>query len=199
MTKQTFYGDALPKLEAAERQLVSLCTQCPLSHELDGESPSVLSCISRIKSPDSMIAKLRGRGLAADCQAALTAVHDAVGVRVICAFADDVYRVAGWLAAQPDLRCIQVKDYIACPKPNGYRSYHMIVELAGGPGQGITAEIQLRTIAIDFWATLEHQMKYKRTIPHEALIRAELKRCADEIASVDLSMQTIRELLTQSF
>ncbi len=75
----------------------------------------------------------------------------------------------------------------------------MIVELAGGPGQGITAEIQLRTIAIDFWATLEHQMKYKRTIPHEALIRAELKRCADEIASVDLSMQTIRELLTQSF
>ena len=63
MTKQTFYGDALPKLEAAERQLVSLCTQCPLSHELDGESPAVLSCISRIKSPDSMIAKLRGRGL----------------------------------------------------------------------------------------------------------------------------------------
>ncbi len=61
MTKQTFYGAALPKLEAAERQLVSLCTQCPLSHELDGESPAVLSCISRIKSPDSMIAKLRGR------------------------------------------------------------------------------------------------------------------------------------------
>lgn len=199
MTKQTFYGAALPRLEAAERQLTALCTQCPLSHELEGDSPAVLSCVSRIKSPDSMAAKLRGRGLPVNCRTALTQVHDAVGVRVICAFADDVYRVADWLAARPDLRCIRRKDYIACPKPNGYRSYHMIVELTDGPGRGVTAEIQLRTIAIDFWATLEHQMKYKRTIPHEALIRAELKRCADEIASVDLSMQTIRELLTQTF
>ena len=75
----------------------------------------------------------------------------------------------------------------------------MILVLTDGPGAGMTAEVQLRTIAADFWAALEHQMKYKHTVRHEKLIQDELKRCADEIASVDLSMQTIRELLSEDF
>ena len=125
----------------------------------------------------------------------LTEVRDAVGVRVICAFQHDVYQVAQWLEEQPDFVVLETKDYIAYPKENGYRSYHLILRIQEGPGKGETVEVQPRTIAIDFWASLEHQMKYKREIPHEKLIRAELRRCADEIASVDLSMETIRDLL----
>lgn len=159
----------------------------------------ISSIKSRIKTPLSIYNKLQKLGYEFTEQNIREQLNDVAGIRVICSFIDDIYSVAQLLAEQDDITVLRIKDYIKNPKPNGYRSYHMIVELAGGPGQGITAEIQLRTIAIDFWATLEHQMKYKRTIPHEALIRAELKRCADEIASVDLSMQTIRELLTQSF
>ena len=87
------------------------------------------------------------------------------------------------------------KDYFAYPKANGYRSLHLIVQFTKKDLTGIKAEIQIRTIAVDFWATLEHQLKYKKIVPHEETIRKELKRCADEIASVDLSMQTIREIL----
>ena len=87
------------------------------------------------------------------------------------------------------------KDYIAYPKANGYRRLHLIIQFTKFDLQGVEAEIQIRTIAIDFWATLEHQIKYKGNVPHEKTIRRELKRCADEIASVDLSMQTIRDIL----
>ena len=89
--------------------------------------------------------------------------------------------------------------YHTSAKENGYRSYHLILGLRAGPGRGMTVEVQLRTIAIDFWASLEHQLKYKRQVPHARLVREELRRCADEIASVDLSMETIRELLAGSF
>lgn len=143
--------------------------------------------------------KLEKSGLPPTGSAALAYMHDAVGVRAVCAFTDDVYRVASWLADRPEVQVKTVKDYIAAPKPNGYRSYHLILALTDGPGAGMTAEVQLRTIAADFWAALEHQMKYKHTVQHEQLIRDELKRCADEIASVDLSMQTIRELLSERF
>lgn len=90
------------------------------------------------------------------------------------------------------------KDYYAYPKPNGYRSYHILLKIADGAGKGCRAEIQVRTIANDFWATLEHQIKYKKDMPNEKLIRSELKRCADEIASVDLSMQTIRDIIREN-
>ena len=126
---------------------------------------------------------------------AVRTVFDAVGVRAICAFAEAVFRLAEWLREQPSLQVLNEKDYFANPKPSGYRSYHMIVLVAPETGVPMRAEIQIRTIAMDFWATLEHQLKNKKDVPHEALIRSELKRCADEIASVDISMQTIRDVL----
>ena len=134
-------------------------------------------------------------GSCGSAQAALTRIRDAVGVRVICAFQDDVYQMAQYLEERPEFAVLQTKDYISRPKENGYRSYHLILGILDGPGKGMTVEVQLRTIAIDCWASLEHQIKYKRRVPHEHLVREELKRCADEIASVDLSMETIRELL----
>ena len=115
-------------------------------------------------------------------------------LRVICAFQDDVYQMAQYLEERPEFAVLQTKDYISHPKENGYRSYHLILGILDGPGKGMTVEVQLRTIAIDCWASLEHQIKYKRRVPHEHLVREDLKRCADEIASVDLSMETIREL-----
>lgn len=139
--------------------------------------------------------KLRKRGLREDSHTALQNTHDAIGIRVICSFVEDVYRIAGWLEKRNDIQIIEKKDYISYPKPNGYRSLHLIIQFTAKDRKDMTAEIQLRTIAIDFWATLEHQIKYKRNVHHEETIRKELKRCADEIASVDLSMQTIRELL----
>ena len=93
---------------------------------------------------------------------------------------------------QEEIEIIKIKDYIAYPKENGYRSYHMILKIKE---LNLNAEIQIRTIALDFWANLEHQMKYKKHIKNEEMIRSELKRCADEIASVDLSMQTIKDLI----
>lgn len=199
MIPQAFYGAAYPRLCAAERQLVELVGRCPITRDSAAGEAAVLYCKSRIKAPESMMRKLENNRLPPTGRAALEYMHDAVGVRAVCAFTDDVYRVASWLAAQPEIEVKTIKDYIANPKPNGYRSYHLILALTDGPGAGMTAEVQLRTIAADFWAALEHQMKYKHTVQHEQLIRDELKRCADEIASVDLSMQTIRELLSENF
>lgn len=115
-----------------------------------------------------------------------------MGLRIICAFAEDVYTIVTWLKTRPEPEIIREKDYIAYPKPNGYRSLHLQIWLKD---LYLPAEIQVRTIAADFWATLEHQLKYKIDIPHEELIRSELKRCAEKKASVDLSMQTIRDII----
>lgn len=188
MTEQEFYGEALPVMHSARQRILRLIGEYP------GEIQSVSS---RIKTPDSMKEKLRRHGLPQTADAALRELNDAVGIRVICSFPDDIYKIAEWLGEQSELHIMARKDYIAYPKPNGYRGYHLIVMLEGGEETGVTAEIQLRTLALDFWASLEHKMKYKKQIRQEALIRGELKRCADEIASLDLSMQAIRDLLKE--
>lgn len=194
MTYEKYYGDSLSHLKHIEEVLLELIRQYPARGYPDGVEP-ILYCKSRIKQPDSMIRKLERRGLPTDGESALSVMHDAVGVRVVCSFVDDVYKIAHWLSARDEFTIIETKDYISYPKPNGYRSLHLVLRFQSGPEQGFRAEIQLRTIAIDFWAALEHQMKYKKSIRHEKTIRDELKRCADEIASVDVSMQTLRDLI----
>lgn len=144
-----------------------------------------------------MIEKLRMRNLPIEPETAVLQITDAVGVRVICSFLEEVYGIAdeirgyGW-------EIYKCKDYIAHPKGNGYRSYHMVVMVTTPRELEIPVEIQIRTIAQDAWANLEHQMKYKKEIKDTALIQRELKRCADEIASTDISMQTIRELIMEA-
>ncbi len=198
MTQEEFYGPAYETMKKAEGQLLDLIAlYSAAKREREGVKP-VVYCCSRIKTPDSMLRKLEKRGLAQTADAALQEVFDAVGVRAVCAFAEDVYRLVRWLQQQPVLCIMKEKDYYAYPKPNGYRSYHILLKIADGAGKGCRAEIQVRTIANDFWATLEHQIKYKKDMPNEKLIRSELKRCADEIASVDLSMQTIRDIIREN-
>ncbi len=196
MTYEDFYGPALTGLTKTKQQICDLISL--YSSENPDHAKSVIYCCSRLKTPESMIQKLKKRGLPVNKQAALSQVYDAVGIRVVCSFAEDVYQIAAWLKNRAEFRILEEKDYIAYPKPNGYRSLHLLLQMTEGEGSGLFAEIQIRTIAIDFWAALEHQLKYKKNLPHEAMIREELKRCADEIASVDLSMQTIRDILRES-
>ena len=194
MTPEEYYGNAFSLLKQGETYLKTLIENYPNSCVKDGLQ-AIIYIKTRIKKPESMMEKLRKRGLMEDSCTALQTTHDALGIRVVCSFVEEVYRIARWLEKREDIQIIEKKDYIAYPKPNGYRSLHLIIRFTVKDLKDMSAEIQLRTIAIDFWATLEHQMKYKRNVQHEETIRRELKRCADEIASVDLSMQTIRDIL----
>ena len=151
-------------------------------------------CLCRIKSEESMREKCRRQGIPENTESALSVIHDAVGIRVVCAFISDVYRVRDFLKSLPQLSLVEEKDYIRHAKPNGYRSYHMILLV----DNHVYAEIQLRTISQDTWASLEHHLKYKKTLNQDTnLIVQELKRCADELASTDVSMQTIRDAIFQ--
>lgn len=155
--------------------------------------------ISRVKSADSMKEKLVRKGMDTDVLSAIKQMNDTVGIRIVTHFIGDVYTISDYLKQSDTWTIEEIKDYISNPKPNGYRSLHIILKmpLHGSELDFLPVEIQIRTIAMDCWASLEHQLKYKKNIPNADLIATELKRCSDEIASTDLSMQTIREMLAK--
>ena len=157
----------------------------------------ISSISSRVKKPESIAQKLYNKGLPFTVEAIMTNLSDVAGVRIICEFIDDIYSIAAMLAMQDDLKLIKIKDYIKYPKPNGYRSYHMIVEIPVFFSKGKTpmrVEIQIRTMAMDFWASLDHELKYKKNIDpqDEEVIAGELLTCAERIAETDTIMQQIR-------
>lgn len=158
---------------------------------------------SRIKRPESIYRKLQKQGYEFTPENIQTKLHDVAGVRVVCAFIDDIYAIAGLLANQDDITVIEIRDYIKNPKPNGYRSYHMIVEIPVFFSKGKTpmlAEIQIRTIGMDFWATLEHQLRYKKGIEemegYETISHA-LFDCAQTVIHMDSEMQKIKNMIGQ--
>lgn len=146
----------------------------------------------RIKSGESAVGKLKKRALQVDCQSAFDNLFDIIGVRTVVRFIDDVYKICDYISSKYEI--ITVKDYIKNPKENGYRSLHMIMRVPHENGMR-HVEIQIRTISQDAWASLEHKMKYKKEIKHVQLIGQELKRCADEMASIDISMQAIDDMI----
>jgi len=153
---------------------------------------------SRIKKPASIMEKLKRKNYPVTMESILNNLNDVAGVRVICSFIDDIYEVAEMFAKQDDVRVIEIKDYIKSPKPNGYRSYHMIIEIPvffAKRKQYMRVEVQLRTIAMDFWASLEHKMKYKKDNPNIEKLEEELKECAEIIAKTDEKMQNINKKL----
>lgn len=157
----------------------------------------ISSISSRVKKTESIAGKLYKKGLPFTVEAIMANLNDVAGVRIICEFIDDIYTIAGMLAMQDDLKLIKIKDYIKYPKDNGYRSYHMIVEIPVFFSKGKTpmrVEIQIRTIAMDFWASLDHELKYKKDIGKvdEELIAQELLSCAERISETDMIMQQIR-------
>jgi len=160
---------------------------------------------ARIKTADSMAEKCQRKNLPLSAESALKQIRDAIGIRIITGFVDDIYQIIDFIRQMPGIHIFKEKDYINQVKSNGYRSYHLILEVEAPypdcygktPGKYFI-EVQLRTIAMDSWASLEHQMKYKHDIKNPERIAKELKRCADELASCDLSMQTIRNLIVGS-
>lgn len=168
-----------------------------LNDELSLTQQSPISSISaRRKKTYSILEKLERQGFPITLESIEKNLHDVAGIRVICSFVDDIYNVADMLKRQDDLTVIQIKDYIKNPKPNGYRSFHMIVEVPvffSNEKHAMQVEVQIRTVAMDFWATLEHQIKYKQDIPNQEAIIEELRQCADTISETDERMLGIRE------
>lgn len=148
----------------------------------------------RLKSPKSIIKKLNNKNLVINDKNIRDFIHDIAGVRVTCNYIDDLYTIVDVLTMQDDITQIELKDYIKNPKESGYRSLHLVVLIPVFLSKGktvIPVEIQIRTIAMDFWASLEHHLKYKtkNSIPHN--IHEELKQCANEITAIDNKMQKI--------
>ena len=151
---------------------------------------------SRIKTPKSILEKLRRKGFEISVKGIEENLADVAGIRVICSFPDDIYATAKMLTDQDDIRVIQVKDYIINPKPNGYRSLHLILEVPiflSNEKKNMKVEVQFRTIAMDFWASLEHKLKYKKNIENAEEISKELQRCAEASSQLDLRMQALRD------
>lgn len=151
---------------------------------------------SRLKSPVSISDKLRRKGYAVTVENIEKYLKDVAGVRVICSFPDDIYRLAALLEKQDDIILLEKKDYIKNPKPDGYRSLHLILDIPiflSNEKKHMKVEVQFRTIAMDFWASLEHKLKYKKNVENSEMIVEQLKKCADSIEKLDYQMQEIRD------
>ncbi len=189
---ESIYGNHRSEMENVMNIILSSIDELREDMIKEFGSDPVEHCLSRIKDEDSMREKCRRQNLPETTESALQQIHDAIGIRVVCAFISDVYSVRDHLRTIDKVEVIEEKDYIKQAKPNGYRSLHMILKY----DNKYYVEIQLRTISMDTWAALEHHMRYKKKVSKsDALISAELKRCADELASTDMSMQTIRDLI----
>lgn len=151
---------------------------------------------SRIKSPESIVKKLKKRGYESTIENMVKYVNDIAGIRIICSFTSDIYRIAGMLANQSDIRVLSIKDYIKRPKESGYKSYHMLVSLPIFLSDGVVdtkVEIQIRTVAMDFWASLEHKINYKFEGNAPEHIKRELLECAEMVSDLDAKMLSLNE------
>lgn len=155
---------------------------------------------SRVKEPASIIEKMNRKGYELTVENVEAKLNDVAGIRVICSFVEDIYYLADMLAAQDDLEVLTVKDYIKNPKENGYRSLHLIVQIPiflSDQKKYMRVEVQFRTIAMDFWASLDHKLKYKKNVKNPQAIADELRKCADVISGVDVRMQEIRNMIEE--
>lgn len=164
-----------------------------------GHNP-IESIKSRIKKPMSIIEKMHRKGYPISLESMRANLNDVAGIRVICPFIEDIYTVVEMLSRQDDLTVIEKKDYIQNPKPNGYRSYHMILEVPvflSDRKQPVRVEVQLRTIAMDFWASLEHKIYYKFEGNAPAYLQQELKACADVVNMLDVKMFSLNQAILE--
>lgn len=186
---QLLYNSALKeistKIEILNNEFVHSHRYNPIEH-----------VTQRIKTPDSIARKLKRIGYEPTLENMEKYLCDIAGIRIICSFTSDIYRIAGMIARQDDVAVLKIKDYMKHPKENGYKSFHMVVTVPIYLSTGTETtkvEIQIRTIAMDFWASLEHKLRYKKNIPAEQLdeLSRELYSCAENIASIDERMNGI--------
>lgn len=173
------------KIEILNEEFVHIYGHTPIEH-----------IKSRLKSPESIIKKLKGNGLEATIDNMVERLSDIAGIRIICSFTQDIYQIADMISRHKDVTVLYVKDYIRHPKPNGYKSYHMVVTipiyLTEGPVE-TKVEIQIRTVAMDFWASLEHKIYYKYEGNAPDSLQAELKACADMVDMLDAKMFSLNQ------
>ena len=151
---------------------------------------------SRLKTPESIMKKLRKNGHNLNIEDMIEYVNDIAGIRITCSFFSEIYFVADMIARQDNLEVISIKDYISQPKESGYKSYHMLLSIPVALGDAkvpTKVELQIRTMAMDFWASLEHKLKYKKNIENAEEISKELQRCAEASSKLDLRMQALRD------
>lgn len=156
---------------------------------------------TRIKTPESIVKKLRRYGYETSIENMIKYINDIAGVRLVCSFTADIYRLAEMIGNQSDLKVLSIKDYIKNPKPSGYKSYHMHVSVPIFLSDSVVStkvEIQIRTIAMDFWASLEHKIYYKFEGNAPEHISRELKECADMVSELDDKMLSLNEAILAS-
>ena len=205
---------AFQELSSSTRDLMS-CYRCAIMEietkfrvlnerfSLQHDRNPIDSIQSRLKSPDSILDKMLRKKLPFTLEAIENNIFDIAGIRVVCSFVDDIYMLADCLLQQDDITLIERKDYIKNPKESGYRSLHMIVEVPiflSNEKRYMRVEVQLRTIAMDFWASLEHKLRYKKDIPAETAdaIARQLQDCAEVVARTDKQMYDIRKQIEAS-
>lgn len=208
-------NDMLDKLKETTQPLENLVTyyQCAIMEvetkfkvldqqfSMQYDRNPIESIKSRIKSPESLMRKVRDRKIPLDTDSIEANIHDIAGVRVVCSFPSDIYMLADCFLKQDDITLIKMKDYIKEPKASGYRSLHLIVSVPiflQNEKRSMQVEVQLRTIAMDLWASLEHKIRYKKEIPEEQTdeVTKEMRACADLAAELDRRMQDIRDRVT---
>lgn len=191
----TYYRCAIMEVETKMKVLDE-------QFSLEYDRNPIESIKSRVKSMESLMGKMRRKNVALSIDEIEDKIHDIAGVRVICSFPEDIYLLADCLLQQDDVRLVEKKDYISKPKENGYRSLHLIVEVPiflQNEKRNMKVEVQFRTIAMDFWASLEHKLRYKKNIPKEMTqyLEQELYQCAELSAGLDERMQKIRNLIAE--
>lgn len=153
---------------------------------------------SRIKTPESIVKKLKRDGYESTIENMRNYINDIAGIRIVCSFTSDIYRLAEMIGKQNDLTVICVKDYIKNPKVSGYKSFHMHVTVPIFLSDRVVntkVEIQIRTIAMDFWASVDHKLRYKKDVKNEEVITERLRVCAEAISALDEEMQNIRNMI----
>ena len=197
-TKQlmTYYNCAMLEIETKFRVLSQ-------EFSLEQDYNPIETIKSRLKSMDSIVDKLQRKGLPLELESIENNLKDVAGIRVICPFLSDIYRMASCLMEQDDIVVIEKKDYIKNPKKNGYRSLHLIVEtpiFLQKEKRLMKVEVQFRTIAMDFWASLEHRMHYKKNldVKMQEMLVAELRDCAEESANLDIRMETVKDYIEEN-
>ncbi len=191
----TEYQELMVMYQSAIREVTTKLAILNDELSLDNRKNPIQTVKSRIKRPQSIYNKLQRLEKEISIESIRTNLNDVAGLRVTCSFIDEVYKIAEMLTKQDDIILIEAKDYIKNPKPNGYRSYHLILEIPvffSSSKQWVRLELQIRTVAMDFWASLEHDLRYKKNIESSKDIEEDLKSCAETIALTDLKMMEIR-------
>lgn len=192
------FGELSTLYASALREIAARLENLNQEFELRKERNPIQHMTQRLKRPESILDKLQRLGQPLCYEAIRREIRDIAGIRVICSYVSDLYDLAYMLLAQDDVRLLQRKDYIASPKANGYRSLHLLVEVPvylSSRKQMIPVEIQLRTIAMDFWASLEHEMRYKALAAVPDNLRRRLTLLAEKVYDADMEMQQIHQCL----